>query len=373
MDKKKILIVSSSFYPENSPRSNRTTELAKEFAKQGHKVTVLTPKKEEHIEFEKTHTLTIKDLGIPLFKGINIDRRNRYASLFFKALRRGLNLLLEYPQIGIMFLVTKKIKNESGYNLMISIAVPYPVHWGVATRWNNKQNIAKTWVADCGDPYMGCETDSFKKPFYFKYVEKWFMRKADHITIPVESARTAYYQEFHHKISIIPQGFKFELSNSINTKPKDDIPIFAYAGGFLPNIRDPRQFLNYLTTLNINFKFYIFTKSEEILNPYKDLLGEKLDIRSYIPRKKLLEVLSSMHFLVNFDNNTNTAIPSKLIDYAISGKPILNIRREFDKNAIDQFLSGDYRHAYQINNIDQYRIENVCSKFLSLTSSNTKR
>lgn len=39
---RKILIISRSFYPMNSPRSFRTTELAKEFARQGHEVRALT-------------------------------------------------------------------------------------------------------------------------------------------------------------------------------------------------------------------------------------------------------------------------------------------------------------------------------------------
>ena len=34
--KKRILIVSRSFYPDNSPRAFRTAELSKEFARQGH-------------------------------------------------------------------------------------------------------------------------------------------------------------------------------------------------------------------------------------------------------------------------------------------------------------------------------------------------
>jgi len=36
----KILIVSNAFYPEISPRSFRTTELAKELSRQGHKDTL---------------------------------------------------------------------------------------------------------------------------------------------------------------------------------------------------------------------------------------------------------------------------------------------------------------------------------------------
>ncbi|MBK8622146.1 MAG: hypothetical protein IPN79_10350 [Saprospiraceae bacterium] len=41
----RILIVSAAFYPANSPRSFRTTELSKELASQGHEVVVVTPYK----------------------------------------------------------------------------------------------------------------------------------------------------------------------------------------------------------------------------------------------------------------------------------------------------------------------------------------
>lgn len=39
----RILIVSGFFYPTNTPRAFRTTELAKEFARCGHEVTVMIP------------------------------------------------------------------------------------------------------------------------------------------------------------------------------------------------------------------------------------------------------------------------------------------------------------------------------------------
>ena len=39
----KIILVSNYFYPQNSPRAFRTTELAKAFSRQGHKVNVIVP------------------------------------------------------------------------------------------------------------------------------------------------------------------------------------------------------------------------------------------------------------------------------------------------------------------------------------------
>ena len=82
--------------------------------------------------------------------------------------------------------------------------------------WNKKQKIAKTWVADCGDPYVGVKTDSFRKWFYWSWVEKWFMKKADFIAITNINFKINYFPEFHKKMVEIPQGFNFDEVNYIN-------------------------------------------------------------------------------------------------------------------------------------------------------------
>ena len=132
---RKILIVSRSFYPENSPRANRTTELAKEFARQGHNVTVLTPKKEPiHAVFEKEYNVKIKNLGRPKWKSPNFGK-SKGGNFLTRAIYRLLSLGFEYPNIELFFLVNKALQKEKGYDLLISIAVPYPVHWVVAKIW----------------------------------------------------------------------------------------------------------------------------------------------------------------------------------------------------------------------------------------------
>lgn len=369
MDKKKILIVCSSFYPENTPRSFRAMELAKEFSRQGHTVTVLLPDKNRlHEVFEEEHRLTIHNMGKLSWRNPNFGI-SKYGKLLNRAVSRLLSLSMEFPAIELMFLVTKALKKEQNNDVLISIAVPYPIHWGVAKAWKKNQRIAKTWVADCGDPYMGNTTDSFRKWFYFTWVEKWFMRKVDFVTIPVESAREAYYPEFHSKIRIIPQGFQIEKTDYSEFYKKNEIPYFMYAGGFIPGIRDPRPFLDYLCSINDDFKFFIYTNNRLLIDVYQDKLKDKLIISNYIPRDALLEKLGSMDFIVNFDNNTSTALPSKLIDYSISGRPVLNITKEADTDKIDRFLKGDYIGKMEFPDIDNYRIENVCQAFINLTDA----
>ena len=58
MDIKKVLIVCRSFYPDISPRSFCAIELAKEFDRQGHEITVLFPNRgKDYSEFRKEHNI----------------------------------------------------------------------------------------------------------------------------------------------------------------------------------------------------------------------------------------------------------------------------------------------------------------------------
>jgi len=365
----KLLLVSNAFYPEISPRSYRATELAREFSRQGHEVVVITKyRNHDYSDLLRETSVVLKMWDGGKLPEVGIARRNPWAFLS-RALKRALLVLFEYPAIEDMFHVRKMLRRENGYDMMISFAVPYPVHWGVAWAMNRRRKIATKWVADCGDPYMGDVLDSFRKPFYFAYLEKWFCKKADFITIPVQSAIDAYYPEFHGKIKIIPQGFNFDISTPKQEKPDREGPEFAYAGRFLQGIRDPEPLLDFLSKIEMPFRFYVYTDQPEYLKKYIDSLKEKLIISDYIPREQLLKELSQMDFLINFDNNTPLNVPSKLIDYSITGRPVLNIKRDFSAESVKNFLNGNYSGRMQLPDPMCYHIRFVSGQFLELLNT----
>lgn len=372
-EKKNIILVTNGFYPEISPRSYRATELAREFCRQGHKVTVISKYRDfDYGDFLYEFPLTFRMYDKLRFPRIR-EFKKRPLSFISKALSRIMLTFFEYPGIEEMFKVRKILKYEKDYDLMISFAVPYPIHWGVAWSITKKHKISEVWVADCGDPYMGDVLDSFRHPFYFKYLEKWFCRRADFITIPVKSAITGYYPEFHHKIRIIPQGFDFNLKRVKSEEVQNEIPTFAYAGGFLKGIRDPEPLMKYLSGLDFPFRFLVFTNTPELLDPYREKLNGKLEVSGFIPREQLMKMLYGMSFLINFDNNTSLNVPSKLIDYALADRPVLNIKREFNSDEVKAFLEGDYRYRMSLPDPEHYHIRNISKLFLDLMSSNRLR
>jgi hypothetical protein len=368
MSSKRILIVCNSFYPKISPRALRAMELSKEFARHGYSVVVALPGEDcQYKDFEQETGIRIKVFG-PLYFRNFLNAGNKKSSKFKRFLSRTFKILFEWPEMEIMFRVASFLRNESGYDLLISVAVPHQVHWGVAKAVSSGNRISKVWVADCGDPYMGDRMDSFRKMFYFRYFEKWFCRKADYITIPFEEARAAYYKQFQNKIRIIPQGFRLESMNlPVYTKSKE-YPVFAYAGSFIKGKRDPGDFFDFLSRTEGYYKFHVYTSQINFVVPYISKLGDRLEIHNLVPREQLLIKLAEMDFLVNFDNNVTTQRPSKLIDYAITGRPVLNILENDNFGNLREFMHENYSNRMILEIPENFDIVKVASSFISLLS-----
>src|SRR6185437_15610450 len=247
------LIISQTIYPAQFPRAFRATELAKELGNQGHQVTLFAVLGSfNYSEFEKDNAnIKVKNIGKMHFAKVNSDNTDycEENNFFVKAFRKIFGRLFDFPDIELSFKIPKIICQERNVDCLITIAVPYTIHFGTAfAKSFFPKYFPKTWIADCGDPYMGNE---FRQPyFYFKYVEKWVFRKANYITIPIEAARRGYYQEFYHKIKVIPQGFSFQQIPLQRFKAKNSVPTFSYTGILYKDFRDPTLFLQYLTTIS---------------------------------------------------------------------------------------------------------------------------
>lgn len=358
----KILIISGAFFPVRSPRSFRTTELAKEFCLQGHDVTVCIPKTEyDYSLFKSKYPIKIDYIDI-------VNKPFSGTNLFVRGLNRLRVTYMQYPYIKYLKEIPKYLNRKGMFDAIISIAVPHPIHWGVdrALR-NSKKPLSKVWIADCGDPFMLCTTDTFRNPFYFKAFEKSFCRRADYITIPVKDGIKGYYPEFHSKIRIIPQGFDFSEIKTVDEYHKNNVVTFAYAGGFIPGIRDPRPILDYLASIDIDFRFYIYTNQQSLISSYKQKLKDKLIISGYIDRRELIYKMSSYDFLLNLENGTNVQTPSKLVDYSLAKRPVLSIfSQNIDKEKFNEFLAGDYSHQTELPDVENYNIKNVVSLFIKL-------
>lgn len=359
-----IVILASTIFPLNSPRSFRSTELAKEFSRQGHNVTLYALLGSyDYSEFCNETRIKVKGYTKSNWgnrdsddkKNLNLTRR-----ILIKLFSRS----LDFPRLEYMFKVKKALKTENNFDYLISIAHPFTIHWGVLYFLRNNVKNFSVWTSDCGDPFM---SNLFVKySFYFKYIEKYWCRKTDFISIPIEESRSGYFEECQNKLRVIPQGFDFS-NIELDCYKINEVPTFAYAGNVYKELRDPTLFLEYLTTVDYDFKFVVYTRSTSFFEAYRNKLGNKMVINDFIPRKNLLKELSSMDFLINIINETSLQHPSKLIDYSLSKRPILQISSGFKEyNNFNNFIKADYSNQSVFLNQKDYDIKNVAAQFVDL-------
>lgn len=359
----KILIISHRAYPNQGPRAFRTTELSEQLAKEGHNVVLYSVHGTcNYSEYEKETGVSMKDIKplLPLAANDGINRENFIFSILFKAFH---NLFL-FPEIEFYYKVLSIIKKESDADVLITIAVPHTLHMGAERAKRLRPDLfPRVWIADCGDPF-------FLNPFnkYPKYMEKWerkWCEAVNYITVPAENSINGYFPEYREKIRIIPQGFDF-AKTPISLYQKNTLPTFIYTGAIYPGVRDIHSFMDYLLTVRRPYKFKMYMRVP---------LEQRYEIESnhqieYVIGKTRAEIVmecSKADFLINIKNPNSMQTPSKLIDYGISRRPVLDISNSFcEQEQFNDFCRGDYHNQHILPNIEQYKIENVVKEFIKL-------
>lgn len=374
---KKILVVSYFFYPEITPRAFRTYELVKEFCKQGDKVTLVVPNKELYRKNPvKIENLSIIYSSSPL-KNVSTPAKaiNKNATFKNAAIRK-------VKDIGLYFFprevfgtydtgITEVLYSlNEEFDAVLSISHPLSIHLSVMlAAFKNKTLRKSLKIAEFSDPmFKGQLSSTFASNWLFGY---FFSKTFKYFVVPVSDAIPSFMPfKSKEKIKVIPQGFDLSEYTTAEYIPNKTIT-FAYAGSFYKDLRNPQYFLDFLTRLDCNFIFKLYIPKSsayftDLVKSYANRIQGKLEISDFIPRPKLIYELSKADFLVNFSNENTKMVPSKLIDYAIAGRPIISFNSStFNKNTFSDFLKRDYSQAVHINTED-YDIRNIVMSFKSI-------
>ena len=375
----KIAILTAVFHPELHPRAFRAYELAKEYAIQGHDVEVFLLTRIKGFDYEQlSQELHIKITLLPLYtRELGAENVFQQTHPLLRWIHWGYRWLLEYLLAGNLFAYSTRIANHlqqemQQKDMIIALSTPFMDLLGLAKYVHQLPNNTKSktiYIADSGDPFY--YSQQTKRALYFKWVEKWVYRHFDYLSIPTSDAIPAYAPLIpREKIQIIPQAFNMRDVH-LSPAPTGDIPTLAYAGVFYQDIRNPEFLLQHLCTLTEDFRFHVYLRHRDphitsVLDKYQKQLGNKLIIHYSVKRTELLYQLSQCHFLINISNTTSTQLPSKLIDYGITKRPVYSFdKQSFNPQVFAAFMHGDYTHAMPID-IRPYDIEVVTKQFIEL-------
>ena len=152
---KNILVITQHLFPIQTPRSLRSTELVKELGKRGYNVTVYAVIGEyDYSSFEKEYHVKVKPIPLKWQRTPYTSDGVQKRSLIDKVLGRLLERKTLFPDIEFLYRVKDVIKKELDIDVLISIANPHPIHWGVAKARKELKIFPKVWIADCSDPIM---------------------------------------------------------------------------------------------------------------------------------------------------------------------------------------------------------------------------
>lgn len=368
---KRVLIASRWYKPKKNPRAFRTYELVSELVRRKYGITAFLPSDAQvqalinHVPVPNGEMNNELSDSLSNRKSVILLVRNAIRKIFLYLFGDGPKTIL-YSYMLYKKLRTS-LKKNNNYDVIISISYPFYVNVAIACV---KSFIRPSTIiiADCGDPFYS--NPSFEKAFYLKYLEKWVLKQFDYVTIPIDDACSNYLEYLpRDRIKVIPQGFKLmDISSKIYRK--NTVPIFGYAGVFYESIRNPQFFFDYLLTIGNDFRFVVYAISdvftENILNKYKRKLGDRLVVKNAVEREVLIQEMAKWEFVINFDNDNSNQRPSKLIDYAMSKRPILSFNKNtFSKDKFLAFLHGDYSGGVDID-LSQYDIKVVVDKFENL-------
>lgn len=369
----KITILTGCFYPQIHPRAFRATELAKEFVRQGHIVSVVNLRTMEGFDYDKyakENHIKITNLDVFADRMAALAAKKQTYSWFGKVKRFCLDYFLNGRLFKYGYEIKKKLHEHEclkDADLVIALSTPFPCHYGYA-KYVRKYGRNFITILDSGDPFYYSKQS--KHAIWFKYIERNVYRQCDFLTIPTSNAIPLYTPVIpEEKIHIIPQGFNMKDLKLYNGSFKSPVR-FAYAGVFYWDIRNPEFLFDYLDKASWNFEFHIYMRFkdahlEDILTQYPNL-SKKIRLQYGKPHDELISELSRMHFLINIENLSNTQMPSKLIDYGMTKRPIFSCKKDtFSADTFESFMRGDYSGQYTINMSD-YDIENVANKFLAL-------
>ena len=339
----KYLIVTHQFLPHISPRTTRWKLLVDELVLQGHEVTVITGTKQTSQD-NRIKTIFVgnsraSNVVVSLRNQSNsLSTKKRLKVIFYKLLKKVYRFAIrnfawpDYTMFWLLSIFNARKKLDLEYDVIISVSLPFSSH--IAGYMINKK-IGKPWIMDIGDPFTLKKTAPENNNLLYgrlnKFYERKFYHQASQILFTHEDAMKTHINEFQIQESKAAVGqpiskFQedlYELSKNYDYGTKDIK--FGYFGIFTQGVRTPDNFLESLRKLkDYEMHWYINSDSEIILK--KNILdSSKHDYHSQVSRDEALELMTtSFHCLVSVGNLNPNQIPSKVIEYIATGKPVVH-------------------------------------------------
>lgn len=350
-----ILVIIGNYYPLSSSVANCTKPLLKSLVENGHNVQLVTNNTEgkdiPSVDIDGISIHSIGDTYAIQVRKINSifekTKTNKYLkAIFIKILKLPYyiryNLFAKEPGMG-GWSIKKNMKyclmlhQKFDFDVMISISQPFTSHL-IAQQLNKHCKNEMMWVLYEFDPYSYNFTFSKHKSIQaqLRKQELAVFASVDKIILTPELYE--FYKnkdlgKYYYKMQQVPYMFVYS-NRALGIDKEEGILgiekncLFAYAGGFYKDIRNPNFALHLFESLDIKFKFLLFTSYRE--EEFQRIIDHSFSIFTVMEEVDQNEVISWLlkaNFLVSIGNTVEIQVPAKIFEYMSLGKPIIHFSK----------------------------------------------
>ena len=363
---KKILIVTHQYLPHVSPRTTRWKLLVEELISKGHQVTILTgmypdfdTKNMDVIYFGNKNNKNI--VSSLREKSKQVSSKNRIKKFFYDSLKKLYRIFINYlawPDYSVFWLyqIYRNRKNiTTDYDVIISVSLPFSSH--IAAYIVNKSR-KKQWIMDIGDPFSlkidAPENNKFLYSRLNKRYENKFYSLANNVLFTHKDALDNHKKFFNIPSSKLVvanpiSNFDSNLFNKSMSYDYESKPIkISYFGIFTKGVRSPDSFLKQVSDKHeFEFSWYVNEDSKKIIKSC-DINLNKHSFYPQVSREEAQELMvNSTHCLLSIGNKNSNQIPSKVIEYLATGKPIIHFTEINNDPVIS--LSNEFENLIILN------------------------
>jgi glycosyltransferase involved in cell wall biosynthesis len=360
----RILIVSFQYWPALSARSFRWTALAERWASEGRDVRIVCARSPDRPAFETVKGVRVHRVGpawMESLRGAAQPAGGRAESdrgairRMATAAARAIWHAVYWPDTSCTWYFAARAKARE----LIAAGAPQalvtvsPTFTAVAAGRSLARDPGRGfhWLIDLGDPFSFSDE---APPNNFRLYgrlntrfERGCFAGADSISVTTSETRDRYaalFPESAGKIAVIPPLVDLpETGGPAARPPRSDRRRLVFLGRLYPSIRRPDYLLSLFASLadapgGERYELHFFGESwqcEADFAPHGRMLGRSLFVHGAVPRERALAEMRSADVLVNIGNDTRYQLPSKIVEYAMTGRPILNIVPNSDDSSAE--------------------------------------
>lgn len=254
------------------------------------------------------------------------------------------------------------LTDTEAYDAVVSVS---PTFTAVLVGLSATRNGRKVrWIMDLGDPFSLQEESPPNNAALYgalnRFVERNALQSAAGVAVTNDATRDLYaaaFPECAHKVVVIPPLLSVPEAAAASPFPHREGALrLVFVGTLYQGLRAPDFLISVFAAVverkpGAHLELHFYGDSSACGGSFaavQGLVGTHIFLQGMVDRSVVAAAIEHGDVLVNIGNATSHQLPSKLVEYVASGKPILNIARTSSDSSA-RFLAGYPDHLTLID------------------------